>query len=342
LRVTIYNKLPELPYDPKFLKCPLEVNRYYTYRETSLEREYKFEMLTGIDVGVNLDLIDISSFAVPEHPPPLDPVDQQLIEAASKTTLKQVTTPAAFLLHPQYLSIEERATSGLASSAALMNTKEKEELLSNEDEKSKLFLEINDTFEAAKGLPVHPTNPRLKPVEILPLLPDDELWGNEYSEVVFDTDPAGEEVGHKRKNAIIKSFSMAGHDATGLKYFLPKRRRTGSTGISFEDEEDLDLPEPEAEPEAEDLAEGESEYEWVREFKYRLHKAEGENFLFVWKKDIITYTEIKSKFLMQKVTTETEHPRSTRLIVKKLPDLSPSARVQLDNAKQILSDQEEQ
>jgi RNA polymerase II-associated factor 1 len=334
------NKLPELPYDPKFLKCPLDENRYYTYRETSLEREYKYEMLTGIDVGVNLDLIDISSFAVPENPPPLDPVDQQLIEAASKTTLKQVTTPAAFLLHPQYLSIEERATSGLASSAALMNTKEKEENLPFEDEKSKLIQSILETFEAAKALPVHPTNPKIKPMEILPLLPDEELWGNEYSEVVFDTDPASEEVGSKRKNAIIKSFSMAGHDATGLKYFLPKRRRISS--IHLDDSEDPEQPDPESDlPPAEDLAEDESEYEWVREFKYRLIKAEGENFLFVWKKDMITYTEIKSKILMQKVTTDTEHPRSTRLIVKKLPELSPSARLQLDTAKQILNDQEE-
>jgi hypothetical protein len=317
------NKLPELPYDPKFLKCPLEENRHYTYRETSLEREYKFELLTGIDVGVNLDLIDISSYAVPEKPPELDPIDQQLIEGASKSSTKQMTAPAAFLLHPQYLTNDNDRTIQSASSSSV-GMKDKEDQ-GWEDDKQKQIQLINESFEAAKLPPKHPTNPKLRAEEILPLFPDEDLWGNDYSEVVFDTDPAGDEqIGNKRKLAILKSF--VGLDSTGLKYFLPKRRR-------LEDED---------EPEAEDLMEGETEYEWVREFKYRLHKAQGENFLFVWKDDCITYTEINSKVLMQKVTTDTDQPRSTRLILRKLPELSASARVHLDTTRKIFALPEDQ
>jgi RNA polymerase II-associated factor 1 len=325
------NKLPELPYDPKFLKCPLEENRYYTYRETSLEREYKFEMLSGIDVGVSMDLIDISCYAVPEHPPPMDPIDHQLIEAASKPSSKPTATPVAFLLHPQYANENERGSFGVVGASSAQN-KDRDDGANFEDDRTKQIQQINDSFEAAKTNPVHPTNPKLKPAQILPLLPDEDLWGNEYSEVVFDTDPAEEAV-NKRKYAIIKSFSMPGHDANGLKYFLPKRRK-----IAMDDEMEDDI---EVDPEAEDIAEGETEYEWVREFKYRLHKAEGENFLFTWRNDGITYTEIKSKILMQKVNVETESDRTTRLLVKKLAELSASARLQLDNSKQILNDQEE-
>ncbi len=35
----------------------------------------------------------------------------------------------------------------------------------------------------------HPSNPQLKPVEMVPLIPDEELWGNTFVRVMFDSDP---------------------------------------------------------------------------------------------------------------------------------------------------------
>lgn len=53
----------------------------------------------------------------------------------------------------------------------------------------KLINNINKSFEAAKKPPVHPTNPNLTAVAVLPLLPNEDLWGNQYTEVVFDFPP---------------------------------------------------------------------------------------------------------------------------------------------------------
>jgi len=50
-------------------------------------------------------------------------------------------------------------------------------------------IEIEKSFERAKQIPRHPTDPTLKPVDIIPIVPDILLWGNHYSHIVFDSDP---------------------------------------------------------------------------------------------------------------------------------------------------------
>jgi RNA polymerase II-associated factor 1 len=78
--VNFWNKLPDLPFHPKFLACPLSTDRYTQYKiDNSLERSYKHEILPDLDVGVNLDLIDLSLYAIPRDPATLDPADARLI-----------------------------------------------------------------------------------------------------------------------------------------------------------------------------------------------------------------------------------------------------------------------
>ncbi len=57
VRVKYCNALPDIPFDPKFLSYSFERNRFIDYAPTSLERSYKYEMLTEHDLGVNVDLI---------------------------------------------------------------------------------------------------------------------------------------------------------------------------------------------------------------------------------------------------------------------------------------------
>ena len=44
--------------------------------------------------------------------------------------------------------------------------------------RSEFLKAVDDTFEAAKEEPVHPSKPELRPVEILPVFPDEDLWAN--------------------------------------------------------------------------------------------------------------------------------------------------------------------
>ena len=50
----------------------LLIVRFVQYKPTSLEKNYKHEMLTEIDLGVNIDLIDPDTYA-------LDPNGKNLI-----------------------------------------------------------------------------------------------------------------------------------------------------------------------------------------------------------------------------------------------------------------------
>ena len=56
-RVKYCNTLPDIPFDPKFISYPFESNRFISYAPTSLERNYKHELLTEQDLGVQVDLI---------------------------------------------------------------------------------------------------------------------------------------------------------------------------------------------------------------------------------------------------------------------------------------------
>ena len=65
-RVKYGNSLPDLPFDPKFIAYPFEAQRFIAYAPTSLERHYKYELLTETDLGVHVDLILPEAY---ERPP---------------------------------------------------------------------------------------------------------------------------------------------------------------------------------------------------------------------------------------------------------------------------------
>lgn len=174
--VQFVNKLPEVPFEPKFLKCPLDESRHVRYRETTLERDYKLELLSGVDVGVALDLIDYTSFTQKDRKPELNTVDQQLITGSTQT--KQ-TTVIPFLRQFTYLPSEVVSITAPKSNDMPIPTRE-----GNSGTKEHLIEDIKESFLACKTLPVHPDNPALSASAIFPILPDENLWGNEYSEVV--------------------------------------------------------------------------------------------------------------------------------------------------------------
>ena len=65
-RVKYNNTLPDIPFDPKFIAYPFESTRFIQYAPTSLERNYKYELLTEHDLGVHVDLILPETYEKPE------------------------------------------------------------------------------------------------------------------------------------------------------------------------------------------------------------------------------------------------------------------------------------
>ncbi len=58
------NALPDIPFDPKFITYPFEANRFVQYNATSLERNYKHELLAEHDLGVTIDLINPDTYKI--------------------------------------------------------------------------------------------------------------------------------------------------------------------------------------------------------------------------------------------------------------------------------------
>ncbi|XP_076308947.1 RNA polymerase II-associated factor 1 homolog [Tachypleus tridentatus] len=78
-RMKFCNTLPDIPFDPKFITYPFESNRFVEYKPTSLERNYKHDLLTEHDMGVVIDLINPNTYAVDLNAS-LDLEDEKLLE----------------------------------------------------------------------------------------------------------------------------------------------------------------------------------------------------------------------------------------------------------------------
>jgi hypothetical protein len=57
-RIKYQNKLPDIPFDPKFINYPFDPNRFIEYKSTTLEKNYKWDILNEQDLGVRIDLIN--------------------------------------------------------------------------------------------------------------------------------------------------------------------------------------------------------------------------------------------------------------------------------------------
>jgi len=84
-KVKYANTLPDIPFDPKFISYPFEANRFVQYNQTSLESNFKYDLLTEHDLGVTIDLINPDAYAI-DPSVPMHVEDERLIEEETSTT----------------------------------------------------------------------------------------------------------------------------------------------------------------------------------------------------------------------------------------------------------------
>lgn len=73
------NTLPDIPFDLKFITYPFSSTRFIQYNPTSLEKTYRYEVLTEHDLGVHIDLINRDIYQGDGNAV-LDPADEKLLE----------------------------------------------------------------------------------------------------------------------------------------------------------------------------------------------------------------------------------------------------------------------
>ncbi|XP_020227957.1 protein PAF1 homolog [Cajanus cajan] len=238
------NELPDPSAQPKLMSFKKDKDQYAKYTITSLEKMYKPKLFVEPDLGIPLDLLDLSVYNPPSVRPPLAPEDEDLLrddEAATpikKDGIKRKERPTdkgvAWLVKTQYispLSMESTKQSLTEKQAKeLREMKGGRSILDNLNNSERQIREIEASFEAAKSDPVHATNKDLYPVEVMPLLPDFDRYDDQYVVAAFDNAPTADSEMYTKldksvrdafeSKALLKSYAATTSDPDNLDKFL--------------------------------------------------------------------------------------------------------------------------
>lgn len=193
------NELPDPSAQPKLMALKKDKDRFTRYTISSLEKNYKPQLHVEPDLGIPLDLLDLSIYNPPSVRPPLDPEDEELLRddevvtPVKKDGIKRKERPTdkgvSWLVKTQYISplSMESARQSLTEKQAkeLREMKGGRSILENLNDRERQIKEIEASFGACKLRPIHATNKNLQPVEILPLLPDFERYDSFCAFTVF-------------------------------------------------------------------------------------------------------------------------------------------------------------
>lgn len=303
-RVKYNNTLPDIPFDPKFITYPFESNRFYQYKPTSLERAFKYDLLTEHDLDVTIDLINPDTYKIDPNAYP-DPEDEKLLEEEANTPAdskrsRHHNINVSWLRKTEYISTEyNRFMQKSDKSEAKVGFKIKQQMREEDlykDRESQIAA-IQATFERAQ-VPItkHYSKPGVTPLEILPVYPDFKLWKLPFAQVLFDSDPADKE--SREPHAVAEEMSQAmirgAVDESGeqfVAYFLPTEETMRKRKADFEQEIDY-------------IPDQVYEYLLAREYnwnvKNKLSKGYEETYFFVFREDGVYYNELETRVRLSK------------------------------------------
>ncbi|KAL9247366.1 hypothetical protein vseg_020807 [Gypsophila vaccaria] len=274
-RMKFRNELPDPSAQPKLMTIKRDKERFTRYTITSLEKMHKPKLYVEPDLGIPLDLLDLSIYNPPKERRPLAPEDEELLrddEAVTplkKDGIKRKERPSdhglSWLVKTQYISplSNEGTKQSLTEKQAkeLRELKEGRNFLHNLNDRERQIQDILASFEACKSRPVHATNKNLKPVEVLPFLPYFDRYDDQFVVANFDGEPTADaEMFSKlpksirdeiESKVVMKSFTAPGSDPSKPDRFLGYMAPT------------LDELSKDIYDEDEDVS-----YTWVREYNW--------------------------------------------------------------------------
>lgn len=325
-RVKYCNNLPDIPFDPKFIAYPFDTQRFISYNPTGLERNYKYELLTEHDLGVAIDLINPEAYAVNEFDkPPMDPADEKLLEeevntVTNKARSNQHSIALSWMRRPDYISTEQTryqpTTIEKVESDIGFTVRKKMNVDDLYMDRDSQVAAIEKTFEdALKPITSHYSKPHIHPVEVMPVLPDSNMWKYPCAQVIFDSDPAPAGVQPAQQMEQMGQAMIRGvMDESGeqfVAYFLPtdetlaKRRADQEEGVEYTDE-------------------AEYEYKMAREYnwnvKSKASKGYEENFFFLFREDGVFYNELETRVRLSKRRLKVgQQISNSKLVVRHRP-----------------------
>ncbi|XP_055294950.1 RNA polymerase II-associated factor 1 homolog [Sitodiplosis mosellana] len=341
-RVKYCNTLPDIPFDLKYITYPFANDRFVQYNPTSLERNYKYEVLTEHDLGVTIDLINRDLYQSDPNSQ-LDQADEKLLEeevhtVADSQRSRHHAKSVSWLRKSEYISTEQTRfqpqNNEKVEAKVGFNVRKSfvEETLYMDREAQ--IKSIEKTFEEnKKPIERHYSKPNVTAVEVHPVYPDFQNWKFPFAQVIFDSDPAPANT-NKHVTAQIEEMSQAMirgvMDESGeqfVAYFLPteetleKRRMDLINEILYEDDQEY-------------------EYKMAREYnwnvKSKASKGYEENYFLVMRRDGVYYDELETRVRLNKRRQNIgQQPNNTKLVVKHVALNEGEHRLQRYREKQL-------
>lgn len=302
------NELPDPSAQPKLVAPKKDKEQYTKYTITSLEKTYKPKLFVEPDLGIPLDLLDLSVYNPPSVRPTLDPEDEELLrDDVSVTPVKNngirrkerpTDKGVAWLVKTQYispLSMESTKQSLTEKQAKeLREMKGGRNILENLNNRERQIKDIEASFEACKSRPVHATNKDLYPVEVLPLLPDFDRYEDQFVLAAFDSAPTADSEIHSKldqtvreafeSQAIMKSYVATGSDTdkSFLAYMVPSPDELSKD--MYDEQEDVS-------------------FSWVREYHYEFRLDDADDpttYLVSFDEAEARYAPLPTKLVLRK------------------------------------------
>ncbi|KAF1002271.1 protein PAF1 homolog [Apium graveolens] len=305
------NELPDPTEQRKLMYLKRDKDRLSKYRITSLEKLHKPQLYVEPDLGIPLDLLDLSVYNPPkgEHVF-LDPEDEELLRDDDPVTpikkdgIKRKDRPTdqgvSWLVKTQYISslnMDSTKQSLTEKQAKELRDKQRGRGIPDDSNNSgRRIQEIQSSFEACKTRPVHSTKKNLQPLEVLPLFPDFDRYGEQFVIVNFDSAPTGDSEIYQKldksvrdaheSQAIMKSYkgtdSDNGEQDKFLGYMVPS----------------LDELSKDMYDENEDIS-----FTWVREYHYDVRSEEAADlttYLVSFGESAAHYMPLPTKLVLRK------------------------------------------
>ncbi|XP_041995124.1 protein PAF1 homolog [Salvia splendens] len=238
------NELPDPSAKMKLLSLKRDPDRYCKYQITSLEKNWKPQLHVEPDLGIPLDLLDLSVYNPPKGERiPLDPEDEELLRDDDpitpmktdgiKTKERPTDKGVSWLVKTQYispLSIESSKQSLTEKQAKELRESRGRSLLENLNSRDRKIQDIVASFEECKTKPVHAVNRHLQPRRVLPLLPDFDRYEDHFVVATFDSAPTVDSEIYRKltaadreeyeQKAIMKSYASTSTDPERQDRFL--------------------------------------------------------------------------------------------------------------------------
>lgn len=241
------NKLPQAPHGSKMLVYPFESDRFVKYKEpSSLERTFRFDLHTELDLGLDLDLSDMDAWEGPNF---LSSLQSGVKRHKSDKAEKDLALLAFSALPLEDKSIisdpRERMLAVPASAApsehAALVASTPHAVETDESQHTVYLRHILNSFDDVQSLShdnawKHPTQPNLHAAAVYDVLPASSLWSSSLYDVQLEG--SHDEVLGQRNDLLLKGFKVrAASDLPVAEDIMaviaPSSSTDGQTGYSW-------------------------------------------------------------------------------------------------------------